>query len=102
MKNTAIKALIIGLILMAIYMMFAFSTIRKYVSPGVLALVTVVTMIFDISIPAGAYGFWMMVNSTITVDTVFIIAILAGMGYSINDTIIIFDRIRENIQEKRT
>ena len=79
MKDTAIKALIIGLILMAIYMMFAFSTIRKYVSPGTLALVTIITMIFDISIPAGAYGFWMMINPTISVDTVFIIAILASM-----------------------
>ena len=79
MKNTAIKALIIGLIFMTIYMMFAFSTIRNYVAPSTLALVTVVTMIFDISVPAGAFGFWMMINPTISVDTVFIIAILASM-----------------------
>ena len=38
-----------------------------------------------------------MVNPTVQVDTVFIIAILTIMGYSINDTIIIFDRVRENI-----
>ena len=99
MQSTAIKALIIGLALMAIYMIFAFATIRKYISPGILALVTIVTMIFDVSIPAGAYGFLMMVNSTVTIDSVFIIAILTNMGYSINDTIIIFDRIRENMQE---
>lgn len=37
-----------------------------------------------------------MIDSTITVDTVFVIAILTTMGYSINDTIIILDRIREN------
>jgi len=98
MKSTAIKALIIGLILMAIYMMFAFATIRKEVSPSVLAVVTVISMIFDISIPAGAYGFLMMINPTVTVDTIFIIAILTNMGYSINDTIIIFDRVRENMQ----
>jgi len=100
MQTTAVKALIIGLILMAIYMMFAFATIRKYISPGILATVTIITMIFDVSIPAGAYGFLMMVNDTITVDTIFIIAILTNMGYSINDTIIIFDRIRENMQDK--
>jgi len=79
MESTAIKALIIGLILMAIYMMFAFATIRKEVSPSVLAVVTVISMIFDISIPAGAYGFLMMVNPTVTVDTIFIIAILTNM-----------------------
>ena len=100
MQKTARNALLIGLALMAIYMMFSFATIRKSVSPSVLAMVTIATMIFDISIPAGAYGFLMMINSSITIDTVFIIAVLTNMGYSINDTIIIFDRIRENIQNK--
>lgn len=100
MQSTAIKALIIGLILMAIYMMFSFATIRKSVSPSILAVVTIISMIFDISIPAGAYGFLMMINPTVAVDTIFIIAILTNMGYSINDTIIIFDRVRENMQLK--
>jgi SecD/SecF fusion protein len=57
-------------------------------------------MIFDVSIPAGAYGIWMMFDKTIMIDSVFIIALLTNMGYSINDTIIIFDRVRENIQNK--
>ncbi|MEI6117982.1 MAG: hypothetical protein WCP92_01675 [bacterium] len=35
-----------------------------------------------------------------TINTVFIIAVLTNMGYSISDTIIIFDRIRENIKNK--
>jgi preprotein translocase subunit SecF len=39
----------------------------------------------------------MAINQTIQVDTIYIIALLTIMGYSINDTIIIFDRIRENI-----
>ena len=64
---------------MAIYMLFSFSTIRRYISPLVLAIVTIVTMLFDISIPVGAYGFRMMVNPTIQIDTIFIIAILTTM-----------------------
>jgi SecD/SecF fusion protein len=67
-----------------------------------LAFVTIGTMIFDISIPAGAYWLWMSINSTIQIDTIFIIAILTTMWYSINDTIVIFDRIRENLQHKGT
>jgi SecD/SecF fusion protein len=85
---------------MAIYMMFSFAAIRKAIPPSTLAVVTIITMIFDVSIPAGAYGFLMMINNSITLDTVFIIAVLTNMGYSINDTIIVFDRIRENIQNK--
>jgi len=102
MQATAIKALLIWLWLMVVYMMFAFAGIRKYISPAALAIITIVTMVFDVSIPAWAYGFLMMVNSTVSIDTIFIVAILTVMGYSINDTIIIFDRIRENMQLKWT
>jgi len=100
MQKAAKNALIVGLILMAIYMLFSFSGIRKEISPTLLAVIVIVTMIFDVAIPAGAYGLWMSINPTISIDTVFIIAILTTMGYSINDTIIIFDRIRENIKNK--
>lgn len=100
MQKTAKNALLIWLALMAIYMMFSFSAIRKSIPPSTLAIVTIITMIFDASIPAWAYGFLMMINNSVTVDTVFIIAVLTNMGYSINDTIIVFDRIRENIQNK--
>jgi SecD/SecF fusion protein len=41
-----------------------------------------------------------MLDHTMTINTVFIIAVLTNMGYSISDTIIIFDRIRENIKNK--
>ncbi|MCF7834781.1 protein translocase subunit SecF [Candidatus Gracilibacteria bacterium] len=100
MQKTARSAVLVGLVFMAIYMLISFSVIRKVISPGILASITILTMIFDISIPAGAYGLRMMFDPTIQVDTVFIIAILTTMGYSINDTIIIFDRIRENFQNK--
>ncbi|HMT27236.1 MAG TPA: hypothetical protein PKD96_02955, partial [Candidatus Absconditabacterales bacterium] len=42
-------------------------------------------------------GILMYFNQTIQIDVIFITAILTVMGYSINDTIVIFDRIRENI-----
>lgn len=83
---------------MAIYMLFSFATIRKSVAPSILAIVTIVTMVFDVSLPAGAYGIRMRLDKTIMIDSVFIIALLTNMGYSINDTIIIFDRVRENVQ----
>ena len=101
MQKSAKNALIVGLILMAVYMMFSFAGLRKTISPAILAGVTIVTMVFDVSIPAGAYGLLMYFNSTVNIDTVFIIAVLTNMGYSINDTIIIFDRIRENLQHNK-
>lgn len=100
MQKTAKSAVIVWIIFMAIYMIFSFMTIRKVVNPTVLAVITIVTMIFDISVPAWAYGIWTMINPTIQLDSVFIIAILTTMWYSLNDTIIVFDRIRENLQDK--
>jgi len=100
MQKSAKNALIVGVLLMAIYMLFAFAGIRKEISPSMLAVVVVATMIFDVWVPSWAYGFWMMIDHTMAINTVFIIAVLTNMGYSINDTIIIFDRIRENIKNK--
>jgi preprotein translocase subunit SecF len=96
MKSSTINALIVGIIFIAIYMMFSFASMRKHISPLTLAIVTIVTMIFDVSIPAWVYGIWMMINPTVTVDTIFIIALMTTIWYSINDTIIVLDRIREN------
>jgi len=98
-KKSAILAIVWWLILMSIYILFAFIEIKDYISPFLLALITIFTMIFDISIPSGAYGLLMGVNPTIQVDVIFVIAILTIMGYSINDTIVIFDRIRENLKK---
>lgn len=98
MKHTTVRALIIWLIFIVIYLLFSFASIRNYVSPASLWLVVIATTIFDISLPAWAYGVWMMVNETIQVDTIFIIALLTIMWYCINDTIVIFDRIRENLK----
>lgn len=89
-------AIIRGTILMAVYILFSFAGMRKVISPLLLAGVTIATMIFDVSIASGAYGILMMFNDAIQVDMIFIIALLTVMWYSINDTIIIFDRIREN------
>lgn len=97
MKSSTITALAIGILFIAVYMMFSFASMRKHISPLTLALVTIATMLFDIAIPAGWYWLRMMIDSTVTVDTVFVIAILTTMWYSINDTIIILDRIRENV-----
>ena len=102
MKKTTVRALIIWLIFIVIYLLISFATIRNYISPASLGLIVLITMIFDISLPLGAYGIWMAISETVQVDTIFIIALLTIMWYCINDTIVIFDRIRENLVSKKT
>ena len=102
MKKTTVRALIIGLIFIVIYLLISFATIRNYISPASLWLIVLITMVFDISLPIWAYGIWMMISETVQVDTIFIIALLTIMWYCINDTIVIFDRIRENLTTKKS
>jgi|GEM_PF-611289 len=87
---------------MAAYMIFAFAGVRQYIQPQILAIITIVTMLFDVLAPMGIYGIKMMLDPTTQVDVIFVIALLTTMGYSINDTIIIFDRIRENLTNMGT
>jgi len=102
MKRSAVQAVVRGIIFMTVYILFAFAGMRQLVSPALLGVITVLTMLFDIAFPAGMYGLWMATNSAIQIDAVFIIAILTVMWYSINDTIIIFDRVRENYLNKES
>ena len=97
MKTTAFQALIIGLVLMVWYILLAFQEIRKYISPAVLSGAVLCVMLFDILATLWAYWVWMLFNDTLQVDTIFIIWVLTVIGYGINDVIVIFDRVRENI-----
>ena len=87
LKKSAIYSLGIGAILIVIYitMRFEFS----FAVGGILSL------LHDIII---AVGFIALMGYE--VDTPFIAAILTILGYSINDTIVIYDRIRENLKRK--
>ena len=101
MKTTAMQALIIGIILMIIYMLLAFKEVRKYISPAVLSWVVFCVMVFDMLATIWAYGVWMLLNDTLQVDTIFIISVLTVIAYGINDVIVIFDRIRENMSRNK-
>ncbi len=80
----AIYGIIVSLLLISIYIAIRFDF--KFAIPVILA------MLHDIAITVGVYS---LVGKEVTVDTV--AAVLTVLGYSIYDTIIIFDRIRENI-----
>lgn len=89
----------LSIILIILFVAFSFRGVSKPVSSWKYGLVAVVTLCHDIIIPVGV----MAVISHYTVaeiDALFLTALLAIMGLSINDTIVIFDRIRENLRHK--
>ena len=81
-------AMIFALIMIMIYIVFRFQW--KFSIGAVMAL------IHDVLITVGVFSFFQ-----ITFDLAVLAAILAVVGYSLNDTIVIFDRIRENIKSMK-
>jgi len=86
LRNGAIKALIVASILILLYISLRFRFI--YAVGGIIAL------LHDVFITLGLFSIFQW-----QIDAAFIAAILTVFGYSINDTVVIYDRIREN--EKR-
>lgn len=79
------------------FIAFSFRKVSKPVSSWQYGLIAIVTLIHDILIPVGAFAILSHVYG-VEVDTLFVVAILTVLGLSVSDTIVVFDRIRENIR----
>ena len=91
-KNSAFMAVIFAMFCMALYILVRFRDVAF--SIGVFVSVAVTTL----CIIAFYTLLWKIMPFSMEVDQTFIAAILTVIGYSINDTVVVFDRIRETIQ----
>lgn len=83
MANNAVIAIIVAVLLMLIYITFRFEFL--------FGLTAIIALIHDLIVVLGVYSIFQ-----IQVNSPFIAAILTILGYSIMDTVVVFDRIREN------
>jgi preprotein translocase subunit SecF len=79
------------------FIAFAFRHVSKPVASWKYGLVTIVTLIHDVLIPIGLFAYLGHAHGA-EIGVFFIVAILTTLGISINDTIVVFDRIRENLR----
>ena len=96
MKSRAVLALIFACAAIIIYIWFRFGEIKFGVS-------AVITLVHDVLITVGAVavaGYFGNVFGDIKINLPMIAAFLTLIGYSLNDTIVLFDRIRENLAGK--
>lgn len=101
LKQDAIKAIILVIIGIILYVAWAFRRVPKPVSPWTFGITAVIAMIHDVIIVVGAFavlGYFF----DAPVDTLFVTAILTVIGFSVHDTIVVFDRIRENLLKNST
>ena len=96
LQKRAILALFLAMIAIVLYVAFAFRNIPKRYSPWKFGIIAVLALIHDVSITTGVFVI-LSHTTSFEFDTLFVTALLTITGYSVNDTIIIFDRIRENL-----
>ena len=78
------------------FIAFAFRHVSEPVSSWKYGVIAIVTLLHDILIPTGLFAYLGYARGA-EVGVFFIVAILTTLGISINDTIVVFDRIRENL-----
>lgn len=98
MKTKAIWAISLVLIIIVSYIAFAFRKVSFPLSSWKYGIATLIALFHDVIIPIGVFAVLGKFYDT-EIDIAFIAAILTVLGYSVHDTIIVFDRVRENLQK---
>lgn len=98
-KNTAYLTLAIAIIWIWLYVAWAFSWVVWWISTFSFWFITIITLFHDVITAAWFYVATSDFFPQFKVDTFFITALLTILWLSINDTIVVFDRIRSNLTE---
>jgi len=101
LSSKALWAIALVSLVIILYVAYAFAGIGKPVSAWIYGLITIVVLIHDVIVPTAMMSLLGYFTGA-EVDVLFVMAVLAVLGYSVNDTIVVFDRVRENLQANRT
>ncbi len=96
LKDNAVKAITIAVIVIAIYIAWTFRKVSFFVSSWGYGVSAIIALMHDILIVVGVFAL-LGHYAGVEVGVAFIAALLTVLGYSVNDTIVVYDRIRENI-----
>jgi preprotein translocase subunit SecF len=100
LRDKALWAVAGVVLVIVLYVAFAFSGIGKPVSSWVYGSITILVLVFDVIVPTAVISI-LGYTSGIEADVLFVMALLAILGLSVNNSIVIFDRVRENLIKNR-
>lgn len=98
LRNKSYVAISVAILAIVLFVTFAFRKVSKPVASWKYGLATIIALVHDVLIPAGVFvvfSHWYGGD----IDLLFVTALLAILGYSVHDTIVVFDRVRENLRE---
>ena len=96
LKSKSIKAIILVLISIMVYIAIVFRKLSRFLSPWSLGGAAIIALMHDIVIPAGVFA-WLGHAYGVEISAVFVAAVLTILGFSVSDTVVVFDRVRENL-----
>ena len=99
LARKAIIAIILVSLAIIFFIAYAFRKVSKPVSSWRYGIIAVITLLHDVMIPVGIFTI-LSNRFGAEVDTLFVVAVLTILGLSVSDTIVIFDRIRENLRNR--
>ncbi|MBI2023816.1 protein translocase subunit SecF [Candidatus Giovannonibacteria bacterium] len=97
LRDRSILAIILVLVAIILYVSWAFRKVSKPVSSWFYGIFAVVALFHDVFIPLGVFSLLGKFKG-VEIDTLFVTAILTVLGFSVHDTIVVFDRVRENLR----
>jgi protein-export membrane protein SecD/preprotein translocase SecF subunit len=100
MQYKAIFAVLLASIMIIIYIAFAFRKIPRHIGKWRFGITAIIALLHDLTIMLGTYiylGYFLGVE----IDALFITALLTILGFSVHDTIVVFDRIREKLKYQK-
>ncbi len=93
----AVKALVIASILVVLYITWSFRKVPKPTSSIRFGIAAIISLIHDVLVLLGIFSIFGHFFG-VEIDSLFVTAILTVIGFSVHDTIVVFDRIRENLK----
>lgn len=100
LRTKALWAVALVLIGISLYVAFAFRKVSEPVRSWKYGVITLLTLFHDVIIPTGLIALLGRIAG-VEIDTNFIVALLVVMGFSVHDTIVVFDRIREHLLKEK-
>jgi len=97
LRTKAFLSITLVLLCILLFIAFAFRKVSKPISSWVYGVIALITLLHDVIIPVGFFALLGHLYGA-EVDTLFVTAVLTVLGFSVHDTIVVFDRVRENLR----
>ncbi|MBI2644517.1 MAG: protein translocase subunit SecF [Candidatus Wildermuthbacteria bacterium] len=97
LRNKTFLIVLLSVSLMLLYIAIAFRRVTKPISSWHYSLASIVPLIVNILVPVGVFAVLGQLGQSVQITVPVVVALLTVFGYTINDTVVVFDRVRENI-----